>query len=95
MITIKSNKKIQEELAQRFKQQRLLKNFSRKTLSEQAGVSYASLKKFETTGEISLASLVSLANCLGKIDEIEKILFHIVPQNEDELKHMDRQRGTQ
>lgn len=95
MITIKSNKQIQESLGRRFKEQRLLKNFSRKTLAENSGVSYESIKKFENTGNISLISLISLANCLDKISEIENLLSDIEPQNKLELKNLNRQRGTQ
>ena len=39
-------------------------------LSEKAGVSLGSLKRFETTGQISLASLANLAIALGVESEM-------------------------
>ena len=42
------------QLAERVKLSRLAENFSRKSLAERSGVSEASIKRFETTGEIAL-----------------------------------------
>lgn len=39
-------------------------------LSDKSGVSLGSLKRFEQTGEISLASLVALAEALGCEDDL-------------------------
>ncbi|OWJ95600.1 hypothetical protein B6S59_10290 [Pseudomonas sp. A46] len=44
---------------------RLAQNLSRKTLSERAGVSESTIKRFETTGQITLEALVLLASSLG------------------------------
>lgn len=47
-------------------------------LSEMSGVSYGSIKRFETTGQISLLSLTKLAIALNEVDEIRN-LFTDVP----------------
>lgn len=44
---------------------RLAQNLSRKTLAERAGVSESTIKRFETTGQITLEALVLLASSLG------------------------------
>ncbi|MGQ7816789.1 helix-turn-helix domain-containing protein [Metapseudomonas furukawaii] len=44
---------------------RLAQNLSRKTLAERAGVSDSTIKRFETTGQITLEALVLLASSLG------------------------------
>ena len=49
----------QLEISQRFKTIRKNRKFSQQRLSELSGVSYASIRRFEKTGDISLASLVT------------------------------------
>jgi transcriptional regulator with XRE-family HTH domain len=60
-------------LAERVKLSRLAENFSRKSLSERSGVSEASIKRFETTGEIALLALLKLAYALGSMQEFDKV----------------------
>ena len=60
-------------LAERVKRIRKRKGMSRKQLSERSNVSYASLRRFEETGEISLISLTKLAVELGLADEIRNL----------------------
>ena len=54
------------------------RSISQKELSEMSGVSYGSIKRFETTGQISLLSLTKLAFALNEVDEIRN-LFTDVP----------------
>lgn len=54
------------------------KRISQKELSKKSGVSYASIRRFETEGEISLSSLSKIAIALGVSDELE-MLFTEVP----------------
>ena len=44
---------------------------SMKALAELSGVSYGSLKRFESTGQISLTSLLNLAIVLDCVDDFE------------------------
>ncbi len=65
---------MQKAIAKQLRRLRLELNLSQQTLSEKSGVSYGSLKKFEQTGQISLASLLKLALVLGSMDDF-KMLF--------------------
>jgi transcriptional regulator with XRE-family HTH domain len=56
-------------LAQRAKALRLLKAWTRATLASRAGVSPASLKRFETTGAASLDLVLRVAFTLGRLEE--------------------------
>ena len=67
-----------EKLAQRVRNIRKRKNFSQQELSKRSGVSYGSIKRFETTGRISLLSLTKIAVALGCGNEITD-LFTEVP----------------
>jgi transcriptional regulator with XRE-family HTH domain len=49
-------------------------HFSQAELSQLSGVSLGSLKRFEQTGEISLSSLVALAQTLNCEDDLQ-VLF--------------------
>lgn len=58
-------------MAQKARARRLADNLSRKTLAEKSGVSEASIKRFETTGEIALTSLLRIAftlDCMHTFD---------------------------
>ncbi len=65
-------------LAGRLRQIRKRRGISQQELSDESGVSYGSLKRFETTGQISLLSLTKLAMALDCTEEIKK-LFTDVP----------------
>lgn len=52
---------LNQALALRLKGLRKRRGFSQQQLSERSGVSYGSLKRFESTGQISLLSLTKLA----------------------------------
>lgn len=48
---------------------------TQKEVSERSGVAYASVRKFETTGIISLESLLKICDILGRLKEFESILL--------------------
>ena len=50
------------------------KKMSQKELSERSGVAYASIRKFETTGIISLESLLKICEALKRLTDFELIL---------------------
>lgn len=60
-------------VAQRVKQRRLEKGWTQKILAAKAGVSLPSYRRFESSGEISLRSLVMLAFALDMTDEFETL----------------------
>ncbi len=70
---LKTPQDIQQELAERFKSRRLALRFTRDGLAKRAGVSASSLKRFETTGQISLQSLLKLALVLDCLDDFQNI----------------------
>lgn len=56
-------------LAARFKVLRLQAGYKRVTVAQRAGVTVASLKRFEGTGQISLTNLLRLAHALDRLPE--------------------------
>ena len=87
-----------EKLSYRFKKKRLSLNLSRKTLSSMSGVSDSVIKRFETTGKISLESLLMLAEMIDALPEFAT-LFELAPEEvrynsiDEMLADKDRQRG--
>lgn len=63
----------QLEIAKRFVVIRKNEKVSQQRLSVISGVSYASIRRFETTGEISLSSLVKLALALQLYDDLDNL----------------------
>lgn len=69
-----------QKLAVRVKNIRKRRKISQEELSERSGVSYGSVKRFESTGQISLISLTKIAIALGCADEITN-MFTDIPYN--------------
>jgi len=62
------------QLAHRCKQLRLLRRWKQSSLAARAGVSLASLRRFEQTGRISLQHLLGITFALGRLSDFE-VLF--------------------
>ncbi|MFV0554582.1 MAG: helix-turn-helix domain-containing protein [Mangrovibacterium sp.] len=65
---------IAQELAERHKVLRKQMKLSQADMAERAGVSLGSLKRFESTGQISLDSLLRLAHLLGRLEDFKPVL---------------------
>lgn len=89
---------LQRNLAERVRERRLEKNLTQMALSNLSGVSYATLRKFESTGEISLKSLLKIAVAMNVAIEFEKLFSEPVYASMDELLKLKelkiRKRGT-
>lgn len=69
---------LNQKLAQRIRNIRHRRSISQEKLAEMSGVSYGSIKRFETSGQISLISLTKIAIALDLADEL-RILFTQAP----------------
>ena len=58
-------------IVERMKKRRKQMKLSQKLLSQKSGVTYASIRRFETTGEISLSSLLKIAHALNALKDFE------------------------
>ena len=63
----------QLEIAKRFIAIRKSKKVSQQRLAVLSGVSYASIRRFEKTGDISFSSLVKLALALQLYDDLDNL----------------------
>lgn len=62
-----------QKLAEKEKTSRKQMKLTQKELSERSGVSYASVRRFENSGEISLFSLLKIANVLGVLEDFNAL----------------------
>ena len=69
---------LDQKLAQRVRNIRKRRSISQERLASMSGVSYGSIKRFETSGQILLISLTKIAMALDIADDIRN-LFTTVP----------------
>ncbi len=81
----KTPKDVCEQLAKKIKAIRKQKSWSQKELAERSGVAYASVRKFENTGLVSLISLLKIVDVVGRLEEFEKVLQ---PDDTDRLNKL-------
>lgn len=72
-------------LAERFSLIRKRRKLSQVELSQKSNVSYGSIKRFETSGQISLISLTKLCVALDCADEIRKLFTDVEYRSIDEV----------
>ena len=72
---------LDQKLASRVRNIRKRRSISQEKLSKMSGVSYGSVKRFETTGQISLLSLTKIAMALDIADELRTIFTQVPYRN--------------
>ena len=68
---------LDQKLAQRLRNIRKRRSVSQEKLASMSGVSYGSIKRFETTGKISLLSLTKIAMALDVADELRNAFMNV------------------
>lgn len=76
---------LDQKLAGRISNIRKRRSISQQKLADMSGVSYGSIKRFETTGQISLVSLTRIAMALGIADELRTIFSQVPYRNIQEV----------
>jgi len=73
-------------LASRVKVLRLLKGWTRETMAKRAGVTAASLKRFEVSGKASLELVLKVGHALARLEEFGTLFQPPVAQSIEELE---------
>lgn len=60
-------------IVERVKKKRKQMKLSQRQLSQKSGVTYSSVRRFETTGEISLSSLLKIAHALDALKDFASL----------------------
>ncbi len=85
MMNLKTPYEMALDAAHRFRKARTSKKITMKELSERSGVPYSTIRRFESTGEISFLSLIKMVSALGEDGEITSLFADIAPQTIEEV----------
>ena len=80
-----TSEELDQKLAKRLCQIRKRRKISQQKLADMSGVSYGSIKRFETTGQISLLSLTKIAMALDVADELRELFLNVPYQDIQEV----------
>ena len=83
----KNSSDIMQELKVKFKERRRTLGYTQSELATRSGVSLGSLKRFESSGQISLESLLKLALVLECLEDFEAVCQpkEVMPKSIEEL----------
>jgi len=84
-VNFKTPREFSRLIAQNVRMQRKLRKLSQARLAEMSGVSYGSVKRFESTGEIALTSLLKIAIVLDCADAFSELFARTVPSSIQEI----------
>ncbi len=84
-MTLQTPYEMAANAAGRFRRVRTSKKVTLKELSERSGVPYSTVRRFESTGEISFVALVKMTSALGEDREITGLFADTVPQTIEEV----------
>ena len=73
------------DAAKRFRSIRKAKGITIKALSESSGVPYSTIRRFESSGELSFTALVKLASAIGEDRQITELFSQYVPSSIEEV----------
>ena len=82
---LETPEEINLKIADRLKNIRKTRRISQKKISEISGISYGSIKRFETTGQMSLLSLTRIATALDVVNELREIFSQVPYKNIQEV----------
>ena len=85
-VNIDTIQSVNSKLVERVKERRKEAKLSQKELAIRCGVSYGSIKRFETTGEINFVSLLKIANSLGALNDFNKLFNNEIITNLKDYK---------
>jgi transcriptional regulator with XRE-family HTH domain len=72
-IILKTPHEILLQISANFKELRLEQKLTQEGLANRSGVSWGSVKRFESSGQISLQSLLKISLVLGALDQFEEL----------------------
>ena len=81
---------LDKNLALRERKIRKRRKISQQKLADLSGVSYGSIKRFETSGQISLLALTKIAMALDMADELRNIFSQVPYRNIQEVINESR-----
>ena len=85
-INTTTEQSVTANLVERERQRRKELKLSRENLSKRSGVSYSSIRRFESTGDISLASLIKIASTMDCLKDFNELFRNKIITNLKDYK---------
>ncbi len=91
LFILMTAEEIQAELGQRIQALRLAQNIKQEELGARVGLSRSTIRKLETSGQVTLEAFVRVLGALGRIEDLESILM---PQAPVSIADLEKQGMT-
>ena len=82
---LETAEELDKKIADRVRLIRKRRSISQEKLAQISGVSFGSVKRFETTGQISLLSLTRIAMALDMADDLRQLFTEVPYRNIQEV----------
>lgn len=92
-MLLKTPQEMALETAHRFRLLRVSKKITIRSLSDDSGVPYSTIRRFESKGEISFVALVKLASVLGEDEQIDSLFSRTTPNSIEEVIRENRRKA--
>lgn len=86
-VKVLTEQSVTNEIVKNLKLRRKELGYSQLELSKRSGVSFGSIKRFETSGDISLSSLLKIANTLNALSDFNKLFSEPIITNLKDYKN--------
>jgi transcriptional regulator with XRE-family HTH domain len=85
-VNVATEQSITNGLVERFIKRRKEYGLTQKELSIKSDVSYGSIRRFESQGDISLKSLLKISSAIGCLEDFNELFKHMIVKNIKDLK---------
>lgn len=72
-VNVATEQSVTDNLVLRFKTRRKQAKITQAELSKRSGVSYASIRRFENSGKISLTSFIKIAHAINYLEDFDEL----------------------
>ena len=85
MMILRTPNEMAVDAAERFRSMRKAKKITIKELSRRSGVPYSTVRRFESTGEVSFVALVKMTSAMDEDRQIADLFSNRVPSSIEEV----------
>jgi transcriptional regulator with XRE-family HTH domain len=85
-VPVVTEQSINKAIVERFKKNRKQFGITQKQLSLRSKVSYGSIRRFESSGEISLRALLKISSVIGCLEDFNELFQYPIITNLKDMK---------
>jgi len=85
-VNVTTKQSIRDDLVSRFKKRRVELGLTQQELSKRSGVSYASIRRFESAGDISLSSLLKITDAIDCLEDFNELFKNPIVKSLKDMK---------